>query len=214
MTSKKIRVSLSQFQDFLIAPDPSAQLARVREIYKILLRPYRPGQDYWSHFREGVAEIHERGGSPAELDSIIDSAPDARIAQYKSALDGYRRFWGIKNIQLEKTPQPAKWERGRLQIRVNPEWILRVGHQQLVMKLHLKKRYELDQRAANPVLLMLTEHFGPRVGGPQVGLLDVHRGKLWTIRRRSIDEISGVVHMQASAFIAGWDQVEAELEAA
>jgi hypothetical protein len=191
MTSSRLRISLSQFEDFLLAPDPAAQLTRVREIYRSSLKPYRPGRDYWSYFREGVEQVHRQGGRPTELDAILDRVPESRLPQYRSAIDGYRKFWGSREIVFQRSLGPAIWRSGRLEVKVNPEWTLGIGGNSVAIKLHLKRRYELDQRCANPVLLLLTEHFGPRVGGYPVGLVDVHRRKLWRIRRNSIDDVAG-----------------------
>lgn len=63
----------------------------------------------------------------------------------------------------------------------------------------------LNQRLANPLLHLLDSHFG--MPDREVGLLDVHRGKLWrpTAESRSMDN---VLRMQAAAFLVGWEAVE------
>jgi hypothetical protein len=203
---KPIALSMTTFGDFVVADSPG-QLAKLREIRRQYEQPYFPGGDFWSRWREDVERLHIDGGSRRDLAPIAERAKDNRGPQYSKASRGYATFWGNKAIELAGHPKPATWKHDRLSVRVNPEWILRIGGKVRVVKLHLKERLVLSQRLANPLLFLLDEHFGPAVGGPPVGILDVQRGRLWT-RRTQRRDVEAVLRMQAAALIAGWDELD------
>ncbi len=205
MANKPIVISMTRFGDFVVS-DPLGQLAKVREIRRQYEQGYSPSADFWSRWREDVEKNHRRGGGRELLRQVSAGAKDNRAEQYQSACKGYERFWGRKTIEFVGLPKPATWTHDRLQVRVNPEWLLRINGVDTIVKLHLKEKLTLTQRVANPLLYLLDRHFGPSIGGPAIALLDVHRGKLWQQRTDGRD-IEPVLHMQAAAFVAGWDQL-------
>lgn len=207
MPAKPVTISMTRFADFVVT-DPLGQVAKVREVRRQYEQPYRPGGDFWSRWREQVAEVHQRGGNRSDIELIGTSAQDHRAGQYASACAGYNRFWGHKRLRIVGFPVPTVWPYGTLQVRVNPEWILEVSGKPMVVKLHLKEKLQLNQRLANPLLRLLDQHFGPSVGGPPVAILDVHRGKILRPTARS-GGMDAALRMQAAAFLAGWEAVGA-----
>jgi hypothetical protein len=205
VTDKPVRVSMTRFADFCAASDPVAQLSKVRETRRQYEQPYAPSGDFWSRWRKGVESVHRRGAGRDELARIGETAKDNRGDQYTSAATGYRKFWGRKQIGFAGSLTPTVWRHERLEVKVNPEWLLTINDKVVVVKLHLKERLQLNQRLANPLLHLLESDFGD--DERSVGLLDVHRGKLWTptAESRSMDS---VLRMQAAAFLVGWDAIE------
>lgn len=212
MDEKPIVITMTRFGDFVVS-DPLGQLAKVREVKRQYEAPYGPSGDFWSRWRDGVRNLHRMSGSRDGLDLIRAGAKDNRAQQYGSACEGYAKFWGRKTIEFVGSPKPVLWTHHRLQVKVNPEWVLRINGVDTLVKLHLKEKLALSQRVANPLLHLLDQHFGAPVGGPQVALLDVHRGRLWQ-KRTEIRGIEPVLRMQAAAFLAGWDQVDLDDQAA
>ena len=212
MAQKQIRVTMTSFADFVVC-DSLGKFSKVKAIHKQYEREYFPGSDFWSRFLEGVVVVLRSGGKPQDLDEIHRSAKHNRGDQYSSASKGMRRFWGNKSIELISTPKVATWDHGRLQVRVNPEWILSINGELTVVKLHLKKDLVLSQRLANPLLHLVDQKFGTAVGGPRVAILEVHQGKMWTVGKAQRD-LEPVLHMQAAAFVAGWDVLEKNQSAA
>jgi hypothetical protein len=206
MPPKQIRISMTSFADFVVC-DSLGQFSKVRAIHKQYEREYFPGADFWSRFQEGVESLLRGDGKPADLDEIHQTAKNNRGSQYDSACKGFRKFWGKQKIELVSTPKVATWDHGRLQVRVNPEWILRINGELVVVKLHLKKNLLLNQRLVNPLLYLLNQKFGSPVGGPRVAILEVHQGKLWT-PGKSRRDLDPVLHMEAAAFVAGWEVLE------
>lgn len=202
-----ISVSMTRFCDF-VATDPLGQFSKVKEIRRQYEAPYRPGGDYWSRWREGAAEVHRQGGARADIEALGTNAKDNRGDQYTSASAGYCQFWGRKRLDLLAEPQRATWVHDELEVRVNPEWLLEINGTSTVVKLHLKEKLRLNQRLANPLLYLLDEHFGSGVGDRTVGIIDVHRGKLWKPTSPSTG-MDAVLRMQAAAFIAGWRALDA-----
>jgi hypothetical protein len=212
MPPKQIRISMTSFADFVVC-DSLGQFAKVRAIQKQYEREYFPGADFWSRFQQGVETILSNGGRPADLDGIYQSARHNRGSQYDSGCKGFRKFWGKQKIELAGTPQVATWDHGRLQVRVNPEWILRINGELVVVKMHLKKNLLLNQRLVNPMLYLLNQKYGSAVEGPRVAILEVHQGKLWKPGKSQRD-LDPVLHMEAAAFVAGWEVLERNQTAA
>ncbi len=104
---------------------------------------------------------------------------------------------------------PVLWKPGRLTVRVNPEWRLRIDGSDVIVKLYLKRDRPLTQRLANPLIALLDLHIVPSIEGAEVVLLDVHRGKPFR-RTRASAGMRTVLGMQAAAFIAGWDAIAGE----
>lgn len=201
MSDTTVTVSMTSFATFCAA-DPTGQLAKVREIRRQYEQDYRLAVDFWSRFRNGLESVHRKGGTRDDLAKALSTAHESRRGPYSSALDGYRRFWGKKNIELMAALAPALWAHDRLQVRVNPEFLLRINGKPTIMKLHLKERLPLNQRLANPLLYLLESNFGS--GDTAIAILDVHRGKIWTSSKRRAS-MEHVLHMQAAAFLVGWD---------
>lgn len=209
MAAKPVKISMTTFADFVVA-DPLGQLARIRDVRRQYQQPYSPGGDFWSRWREGVERIHSQGEGREALRPIGKQAKDNRAEQYTSACAGYAKFWGRKQIELRGHPKPALWVHDALQVKVNPEWVLGVKGEDVIVKVHLKEKLTLNQRLSNPLLHLMDLHFGPSVGGPSVAILDVHRGRLWR-QKGDLSTIDAVLHMQAAAFLAGWVQLDTDL---
>ena len=212
MAPKPITISMTRFADFVVT-DPLGQMAKVREVRRQYEQPYKPGGDFWSRWREDVERLHRKGSTRETLPPIGKDAKDNRVEQYSSACEGYAKFWGRKNLAVVGHPKPAIWAHDHLQVRANPEWILEINGKQFVVKLHLKERLVLSQRLSNPLLGLLDMHFGTAVGGPDVAILDVHRGRLLR-PTTSLNGMGTVLHMQAAAFLAGWADLEPPATAA
>jgi len=210
MDGKPVTISMTRFADFVVS-DSIGQFTKVKEVRRQYEQPYTPSGDFWSRWREGVEDVHRRHATRDELAKVGESALHNRAEQYESACAGYAKFWGRKHLEVVGTPKPVLWTHGRLQVRVNPEWIMRVNRTETVVKLHLKEKLQLNQRLANPLLHLLHMNFGS--GGRSVALLDVHRGKLWT-KATFDDGLVTVLQMQAATFIAGWEALEARPKAA
>ena len=199
MDSTVPKISLSRWVDFLAA-DNQAKVTKVGEILRQYERDYSPGGDYWRPFRSGIVRFHQAGAGATALDRIVDDAPPDRRDNYRDAVAGYRRFLGRRRIELGETPRAAEWKLDdRLIVRLNPDATLILRGDPVVVQFHMKAALPLDQRLANPVLFMLAGAYGSQ----QVGLLDVHRGRLLTpTRLRRRHEI--VLRAQASAFTETW----------
>ncbi len=203
---KPIRISASRFIDFMVS-DTMGKLAKVREIQQQYEQPYAPGSDFYSRFREGIVQIHRDGGTRADLAALHEDAKDNRAKPYRSACEGYGKFWGRKQLKVSSQPKPVLWEAGRLQVRLNPDFILEIDGVPMVVELHLKESLPVNQRAANPFLGLLDRHFGNGAGGPTVGLLDVHRGKLFK-QTSKVRDLEATMLMEAASFVTGWEELE------
>lgn len=204
MTTSVIKVSMTSFADF-VTSDPMGQAAKLRELKRQYQGDYRPSEDFWSRWREGVESVHRSGGGKQALGQIAANAKDNRQAQFESACTGYAKFWGRRDIEIVRSMNPRVWRWDRLEVKVNPEWMLRLSGRTLVVKLHLKERLKLNQRLANPLLYLLEQEHSD-AGADGYAILDVHRGKLFEAKTLPPD-LAAVVRMQASAFIAGWLEV-------
>lgn len=206
---RRPRISLSRWVDYLAA-DNAAKVSKVAEIKRQYDDPYSQGGDYWRAWRSGVVNLHLLGLDSDALSEIVEAALPTRRPNYRKACDGYRCFWGRKTLVASQAPAGMDWAwNDELTVRINPDITLRLRGEDVAVQFHLKADLALTQRLANPALRMLTDLYGP---DQPVGILDVHRGKLFRpTRRRRTDAI--VLRAQASSFVESWSALDEPISA-
>jgi len=192
---------MTSFADFVVS-DSLSKFSKVLAIHRQYEREYSPAADFWSRFQQGVEGVLSSGGKPIDLDEVHKIAKDNRSTQYLSACRGFQRFWGNRTIELIGRPKTEIWEHDRLQVKINPELIVRIDGRAMTLKLHLKDKLTLTQRLSNPLLFLLDQKFSSELEPRGVGILDVHRGKLW-IPGSSRKVLEPVLQMEAASFLQG-----------
>jgi hypothetical protein len=198
VTRPSISISLSRFVDFC-AVESAHKVTKVGEIQRQFLEEYRPGGDYWQPVRSAIVDLHRRGASPASLPDLVRSTPPDREDNFASAIQGYQRFLGRKRVALTRRPPRRQLRHGDLAVRLNPELELELQGRPRIVKLHFKRDLPLTRTRVDPVLYGLSMAYGP-----EVGVVDVHRGKLWVPTKRT-EQRAAALRGDLAAFGEIWD---------
>jgi hypothetical protein len=210
-TNHPITITGTQFVDFIVA-DAVGRLSRVRETQRQYER-YLPEPDFYAGFRDGLEQLHRDDADRSELSTLYEQADGRRSRSYRSACDGYAKFWQGRAISVVARPRPVIWASGRLRVRLSPDFVYEIDGEQVIVELHLRQDLPVDQRHANPLLSLLHDQFGAGRDGSRVGLLDVHRGKLFH-PTDTVEDLDTTMLMEAAAFTTGWEVIERRREAA
>jgi len=171
-----IEISLTDFVDF-VCKAGSSKLTKVRQIKS--RDKYSPATDYYKALREGIISNHENGGAKKDLNKIIHELKDSKkIKNYSEAVEGYKKFWGRKNISWFNPPF-KHWKIGDIDVRINPELGLEYDNSFLVIKLYLKSD-KLSKDKINQILTLMESQLRKEVE-PEVkmSVLDVKNAKLF-----------------------------------
>lgn len=156
------------------------RMSHVRMLKKRSVSGYDPQTDFYKRLRDGIISYHkEPVGPKTELDRIAVGLSDSKkIKPFQKSIQGYKKFLGKKIIEPFAT-EKDKWERGDIQVRVNPEIGLEINGVRHVIKLYPNKE-RLDSKRADLMLVMMKDALVELDSDVQVGILDVQRGKLFT----------------------------------
>ena len=136
---------------------------------------YDPITDYYKRFRDAVVKLHKEGLEKKKLAGLIGDVPKSKAANYASMLEGYKKFFGTKNVTWFQPPRKF-WKHGTLEIPVNPELGLSWDGQKYFIKLYLKAEKPSKDRLSS--ILALMKQTLP-TQDCKYGLLDVRNGKLY-----------------------------------
>jgi hypothetical protein len=169
------KLTLTDFID-VVSKAGSPKTTKVKQIKN---RPaYQPATDFYKPFREGLIKLHSTGKDRTALDSIVPGLLDVKkITNYPDLVDGYKKWWGKKNIDWFVPPRGSYSHNG-VDIAVNPELGLVVDGKRVVVKLYNKaepvNKYRIDMV---PLLMEITLR-GDSQPDDAMALLDVRKGKL------------------------------------
>jgi hypothetical protein len=128
-------LSLTDLVD-IAATSGTPKMTKVRQIKR--RPPYSPAMDFYRLFRERLIEIHRLGLNRRDLFSILSSSLDQKKhSNYQGLIDGYRRWWGRKNLSWFDPPSSA-WSAYGVSVRVNPELGLTINGTPYLIKMYLK----------------------------------------------------------------------------
>ena len=134
---------------------------------------------------------------------IIDEKKKGR---YQSAIDGYKRFIGRKNIEWFEPPK-ALWRREGLRVSINPELGLNINAKKHVIKLYFKKE-RLSKRKIDVILEMMEQSLRRQLKQTtKVAVLDVTNSKLFSLSGRELD-LEPLLIGEASSFVAIWNRIK------
>lgn len=172
-----INISLTDFVDF-VCKAGSSKLTKVKQLKN--RGEYSPATDFYRILRDGIIEIHQKRWDPKELKNILVALTDAKKkANYSTAIDGYKRFWGKKTL-IYFTPPSQQWNVGDVNVRINPELGLRIGGKSYVVKLYFKSD-KISKDKIDQILTLMEDRLRKDVdSGVQMAILDVKNAKLYS----------------------------------
>ena len=156
------------------------RLTHIKKLKKRSATGYDPKTDFYKRFREGVCAYHRSPVGPkSELDKIALGLTDPKKSKpYQKAIQGYKKFLGAKAV-VPFSPTKDIWQRGNMDIRVNPELGLELNGIRHLIKLYPNKE-RLDQKRADLILVMMKDALLELDDDVEVGVVDVQRGKLFS----------------------------------
>ena len=171
----KIQISLTDFIDF-VCKVGSTKLTHVKNVKD--RDPYSPATDFYKPLREGIIDLHKTGGTKSDLKKIIAAITDAKkISNYQTAIDGYKKFWGRKNLKWMNPPY-KHWIVNDLDVKINPELGLEYDSNFYVIKLYLKSD-PLSKNKIDQILALMEKELRPKVEDEVIfAVLDVKNAKL------------------------------------
>ena len=174
-----IELSLTDFVDY-VSKAGSSKLTKVRQLKERDI-VYNPAHDFYKALREGITDIHRTNGTKADLNRIIENLKDKKkLENYNLTLEGYKKFWGRKNINYFDPPF-KHWIIGDLDVRINPELGLEFNGEFYIIKLYFKSDKLSKDKTAQILTLMEAEL--RNVDGVEeevkMAILDVKNSKLY-----------------------------------
>jgi hypothetical protein len=169
------KLSLTDFVD-VVSKSGSPKITKVKQIKN--RSSYQPATDFYKPFREGLIQLHSAGKDRASLDQIVPKlSDDKKIANYPELVEGYKKWWGKKNIAWFDPPRGTYSSSG-IDISINPELGLKIDGKRVLVKLY-NKAEPINQYRTDLVPLLMEVVLRPACqAGDAVALLDVRKGKL------------------------------------
>lgn len=171
------QISLTDFVD-IVAKSGRPKATKVRQVKE---RPeYEPALDFYKPLRDHLAEVHRTGGSKAEVSEVVVSLTDPKkIKNYPALVDGYKKWWGKKELVWFNPPRAA-YSSGGFDIMVNPELGLVVNGERHVIKLFLKNE-ALTKFRTEVIIDLMEFQLRPKVHPTdKFAVLDIRESKLFS----------------------------------
>ena len=169
-------LSLTSFVD-IVSASGTSKLAKVRNIkYR---SPYTPASDFYRLFREFLIDIHHHARQKSDLDDILGTVSDKKkLANYPSLIEGYKKWWGRKNIKWFQ-PLNSSWSAHGVDIRVNPELGLNINGVNYLIKLYMKTE-SISKSRVNIITHLMEESLSTfSTNKCLMTVLDVRNGHLF-----------------------------------
>ncbi|HEY6333009.1 MAG TPA: hypothetical protein VI756_27040 [Blastocatellia bacterium] len=166
---------------------------------------YHRMYDFWKPLRERIVECHRsHDHDRGFMDGVLTGLTDAKKKTADPELvKMYKRFIGNKHFTYSTAPK-VEWHHGRLRVRINPEMILTIGDQRVIIKLYFKAEPLSGPRVSLIHVLMASTLENKLPAGTDYGLLEVRRNKLYTTAEPNFDLLPSLAG-EAENFITIWN---------
>lgn len=173
-------LSMTSFVD-VVQKTGLPKLNALAAIKRQIEEGYTPGIDYYKGVRECIIKIHQRGKQREDLPKAREiTSHDKKWVNYEAILEGYRRFWGKKDLQWFE-PFSEHWIHGDLSVKVNPELGLYINGLPHLMKLYFKADV-LSKKKADLSLSLMHQSLPRDLNGEPLtfSILDIRQHKLFS----------------------------------
>lgn len=196
-------ISLTDLVD-VISKSGSPKATKVSQIKN--RKAYHPATDFYKPLRDGVVRIHQAGEDRNALNKLLNSINDPKkIPNYGHALNGYRKWWGKKQIEWFDPPKNLYGHAG-IDVAINPELGLVIDGQRYVIKLYLKDEPLIKLRIDLATVLMEIALRDLCEENDVIALLDVRQGKLFRVSA-PIKSTKVIVDAELAYVAALWPNV-------
>jgi len=195
-------VSLTTFDRFCNT-DPSGQFIVARNAHRMYMEEdFGPRIDFWKRFRDTVVLAHAQPDQrDRRFDALSIDLPDNKRSAYPTAIAGYKKWWGRKDITLIERPAPVPWGPHLIKFKVNPELVLDINGELTVAKLYYSKDGNSMTRRNADLITHLLEQTHGTLGTAMV--IDVKKGKGFKARPAK-PGIPMTLIAQSAAFSSFW----------
>lgn len=197
---KSVEITQTSFLDFCTAT-PRGKVGVVREVKQRYEQDYKDWRDAYRPVRDGIKLLHRKGKERHDLAKLVGKVHPDVAKHIDACVLGYERWMGRKKFSWVSSPRSAKWESGRLTVKVNPELKLFVNEDLHVLKLYFKDR-PLTKTSLDTQLHLLISNFKDE--GATIGVLDVRQSKL-IVPSSSPRDIELRLAGEAAHFLTIWD---------
>lgn len=182
-----ISISISQF--ISVSTKKSFQ-AQKREVDRIKDHKYLPGMDYWKPIRDELSKVLNGYHTFDSFNSIVENAADqsSKEANFYKTAKKLKNFFSHHSYKcLGNPPTTTYWyyPKGDLQVRVSPEFNIRIDNQKYFLRVHYRKKKKnenMTMTTIGPSLLLLDEATSNvRDSDTQVAILNLQNQKLVTL---------------------------------
>lgn len=203
-----MRVSLTEFTEFLLAPSPR-RAALVKRLVAQASKnsDYNPTLNFWHQLREGFRRYWRDGGSDAAiLTAVVERAAEPKKGRFERAIRGFLRFRGRKRLRWEEPPT-LHWRYKDLDVACSPDLALTDGTRHWLIRLHYQPVPPSRARVSVTTAVMRMAAARAGKSGAAPALLDLDRGSLRVGPEPRTDDAS--FEVEADSFIAYWRRYEA-----
>lgn len=173
-------LSMTSFVD-VVQKTGLPKLNALAAIKRRIEEGYAPRMDYYKGVRECIIKTHQRGNQREDLPQAREiTSNDKKWINYEAILEGYRRFWGKKDLQWFE-PYSDYWIHGDLSVKVNPELGLYINGLPHLIKLYFKAD-GLSKKKADLSLSLMYQSLAKDLNGEPLtfSVLDIRQHKLFS----------------------------------
>jgi len=155
---------------------------KATKVAEVKTRPdYMPAFDFYKPLREAIIDTHQlMKGKKAILEFYSSLADQKKRTNYPPAIDGYRKWWGKKDL-LWFEPPKASYASNGIEVAVNPELGLRINGTPHVIKLYFKAE-PLSKLRVDLITVLMETVLRPKCkNGEKMAVLDVRNAKLFLL---------------------------------
>lgn len=179
MKQNDIRVSMTEFVNFINASGMS-KMTIVSNAKMKHEEPEGNPYDYWKEFKDEVKKQLKRGGSKEDLFELLEGVREEIHANYQEMINGFNKFWKPTRMSWFKPINRIANISG-VKMNINPEIGVKWQDKQLMIKMFIKAKGNLDKRHADIILALMESELREKVEDQvEFAILDVRRGKLFT----------------------------------
>lgn len=168
--------------------------------------PYHPATDFYKPLRDGLIDIHSSNKEKPALFQLLFSITDQKkIGNYSEIIEGYRKWWGRKNITWFEPPRTTYSYAG-IELAINPELGLIIDGARHIVKLYLKSDPLSKLRIDLATVLMEVTLRPHCQANDSFIILDARKSHQFTVTA-SIKQTLAVVDAELSYIAALWPKV-------
>lgn len=180
---------------------------KATKVAQVKQRPdYEPAFDFYLALREAIIDIHRRQGDKRQFSNFMTSVTDRKkLSNYPSAVNGYKKWWGRKELVWFAPPR-ALYARHGIEVIVNPELGLEFNSGKHVIKLYFKQEALSKLRVDVITQLMEMTLRSQCAATETMSVMDVRNAKLFSYDP-AVSDVKAIIDAELAYIAALWSGV-------